>query len=46
MKELDLEQMEKVEGGWELVCDLDWGIEFEWGDFFFGHYHVSNCYFL
>ena len=49
MKELDLEQMEKVEGGWELVCDIDWGHTFRWAwedDWFYGYFEVSNCYFL
>lgn len=46
MKELSLEKMQKVNGGWELVCDLVWGFEITGDDFFFGHYEVTNCRFV
>jgi hypothetical protein len=45
MKKLSFQAMEETAGGWELVCDLNWGFEI-WGrDFFYGYYSVSNCVF-
>ena len=45
MKKLEIEKMEELNGGWELVCDLNWGLELSWGDSFYGYYSVSNCKF-
>ncbi|UXE65170.1 MAG: hypothetical protein KA713_11775 [Chryseotalea sp. WA131a] len=45
MKKLEVEKMEELNGGWALVCDLNWGLEVSWGDSFYGYYSVSNCKF-
>jgi len=45
MKTMNLEGMENVNGGWSLVCDIDWGFALSWGDSFYGYFAVSNCKF-
>ena len=46
LKSLGVEKMATTIGGWELVCDIDWGFMLWGSDWFYGYFEVSNCRFI
>lgn len=46
LKSLGVEKMTTTIGGWELVCDIDWGFMLRGSDWFYGYFEVSNCRFI